>query len=42
MIIPLGPESGAQELVLVTKLNGKVSTRPLIPVRFVPFVREKE
>ena len=42
MIIPIGPESGAQELVLVTKRNGKISTRPLIPVRFVPFVREKE
>ena len=39
MIIPLGPQGGAQELVLVTKRGGRVETRPLIPVRFVPFVR---
>lgn len=42
MIIPLGPHGGAQELVLVTKRDGKTVTRPLIPVRFVPFVREKD
>jgi len=42
MIIPLGPARGAQDLVLVTKQNGKVRTRPLIPVRFVPFVRERK
>ncbi len=40
MIIPLGPHAGAQELVLVTKSGGKVRTRPLFSVRFVPFVRE--
>jgi protein-L-isoaspartate(D-aspartate) O-methyltransferase len=40
MIIPVGPQSGAQELMLVTKQGGKVRSRPLIPVRFVPFVRE--
>ncbi|MFZ5495712.1 MAG: protein-L-isoaspartate(D-aspartate) O-methyltransferase [Verrucomicrobiota bacterium] len=39
MIIPVGPHGGAQDLVLVTKENGLVGTRPLIPVRFVPFVR---
>jgi protein-L-isoaspartate(D-aspartate) O-methyltransferase len=39
MIIPLGPRAGAQDLVLVTKQGGKIKTRPLIPVRFVPFVR---
>jgi protein-L-isoaspartate(D-aspartate) O-methyltransferase len=39
MIIPLGPHGGAQDLVLVTKRDGRVATRPLIPVRFVPFVR---
>ena len=42
MIIPLGPKAGAQDLVLVTKPGGKVHTRPLIPVRFVPFVRERK
>ena len=39
MIIPLGPQGGAQDLVLVTKRDGRIETRPLIPVRFVPFVR---
>ena len=42
MIIPLGPRAGVQDLVLVTKLGGKIHTRPLIPVRFVPFVREQK
>ena len=42
MIIPVGPESGAQNLVLVTKHGGRIETRPLIPVRFVPFVRERK
>lgn len=40
MVIPLGPHGGAQELVVVAKREGKIVTRPLIPVRFVPFVRE--
>jgi len=39
MIIPVGPPLGTQYLVLVTKDNGKASTRRLIPVRFVPFTR---
>ena len=42
MIIPVGPKAGAQDLVLVTKHGGKIHTRPLIPVRFVPFVRERK
>jgi protein-L-isoaspartate(D-aspartate) O-methyltransferase len=42
MIIPLGPVGGAQDLVLVTKHGGKAHSRPLIPVRFVPFVRERK
>lgn len=41
MIIPVGPEAGAQELMLVTKHGGRITQRPLIPVRFVPFVRER-
>lgn len=40
MIIPLGPDGGAQELTLVTKQKGKVRTRKLMPVGFVPFTRE--
>ena len=42
MIIPLGPEHGAQDLVLVTKQGGKIRSRPLIPVRFVPFVHGRD
>jgi protein-L-isoaspartate(D-aspartate) O-methyltransferase len=42
MIIPVGPVSGAQNLVLVTRHGGKIQTRSLLPVRFVPFVRERE
>lgn len=38
MIIPVGPVLGAQNLVLVTKHGGKVHTRTVMPVRFVPFV----
>mgnify|MGYP001827317929 CR=1 FL=1 len=39
LIIPVGPPLGTQYLVLVTKKDGKTSTRRLIPVRFVPFTR---
>lgn len=42
MIIPVGPQATGQHLVLVTKEGGKIVTRPLDPVRFVPFVREKK
>ncbi len=41
MIIPIGPQFGAQNLILVTKQNGKPRTRTLMPVAFVPFTREK-
>lgn len=40
MVIPVGPQFGAQNLVLVTKTDGRVRTRTLMPVRFVPFTRE--
>jgi protein-L-isoaspartate(D-aspartate) O-methyltransferase len=39
MVIPVGPQFGAQNLVLVTKTDGRVRTRTLMPVRFVPFTR---
>lgn len=40
MIIPVGPTSETQELRLITKRkNGKIRTRNLMPVRFVPFTR---
>jgi len=42
MIMPLGPGAGGQDLVLVTKADGKIRSRPLIPVRFVPLVRERK
>jgi protein-L-isoaspartate(D-aspartate) O-methyltransferase len=41
MVIPVGSVSGIQNLILVEKTeNGEVRTEALIPVRFVPFVRE--
>lgn len=41
MVIPVGPQFGAQNLVLLTKERGKVRTRTLMPVRFVPFTRAR-
>lgn len=42
LIIPVGPRTGTQDLLLVTKHAGKISQRLLIPVRFVPFVRARK
>lgn len=42
MVIPVGPTGGVQYLQLITKRKGKVRTNTLMPVRFVPFTREKE
>ena len=40
MVIPVGGPFSAQQLVLVEKgQDGAVSTRQLLPVRFVPFTR---
>lgn len=39
MIIPVG-ESYAQELALLTKINGEIKKKSVIPVRFVPMVGE--
>jgi protein-L-isoaspartate(D-aspartate) O-methyltransferase len=41
LVIPVGPRLGSQELLLVTKTKGKIQQRHLLPVRFVPFTREK-
>lgn len=41
MIIPVGPENEVQELVLVEKVKGKMKQKSLLPVRFVPMMREK-
>jgi protein-L-isoaspartate(D-aspartate) O-methyltransferase len=42
MVIPIGASAGAQDLVLLEKRpDGSVSTRRTLPVRFVPFTRER-
>lgn len=42
MIIPVGPKFMAQQLVLVSKASdGKVTTRRLLPVAFVPVTRTR-
>lgn len=41
LVIPVGPQSTGQELRLVTKTGGKIRQRTLLPVRFVPFTRER-
>jgi protein-L-isoaspartate(D-aspartate) O-methyltransferase len=40
MIIPVGAVNSPQNLVLITKKRSGISTETLIPVRFVPFIRE--
>jgi len=40
MVIPVGSVSGVQSLILVDKgLDGRVQTRNLLPVRFVPMLK---
>lgn len=39
LVIPVGPASAVQELILVEKRNGKAEKRRLTFVRFVPFRR---
>lgn len=41
MVIPVGPEGGVQELVLLTKRGGKVERTGLLPVRFVPMTGDR-
>ena len=40
MIIPVGSPFMVQSLMLVEKKRGKVTTRNMFPVRFVPFTRK--
>ncbi len=40
MIIPVGPTSNTQELRILEKKKGKIRTKVLFPVRFVPFTRD--
>ncbi len=39
MVIPVGPHRGVRQLIRLTKRKGKIRTRSLMEVRFVPFVR---
>ncbi len=41
MIIPVGSQFMTQQLVLVEKRGSRIRSRNLMPVRFVPFTREK-
>lgn len=41
MIIPVGSPFYVQHLILVRKEEGKITTRSLMPVRFVPFRRSQ-
>ncbi len=38
MILPVGPVHSLQHLKIVTKKNNKITTRKLMPVRFVPMI----
>ncbi len=40
MIIPVGAQSGAQELYLLRKRDGVLETQSVLPVRFVPMTGE--
>ncbi len=41
MVIPVGHSYQVQNLMLVEKINGKIKSKNIIPVRFVPFTRGK-
>jgi protein-L-isoaspartate(D-aspartate) O-methyltransferase len=42
MVIPVGPAGGIQHLTLIEKqADGSIRSRQVIPVRFVPFTRER-
>lgn len=40
MIIPVGSAFQTQWLMLITKKNGRITTKRLLPVAFVPFTRK--
>ena len=42
MIIPVGPHNGIRQLVLVIKKKNKIIKKNVMPVRFVPFTRNKK
>lgn len=40
MIIPVGPHNGVRELLLITNKSGKIKTKAVMAVRFVPLTRK--
>lgn len=42
MVIPVGINPFSQSLMLVQKMDGKILTSTITPVRFVPFTRSKK
>ncbi|MBT8258027.1 MAG: protein-L-isoaspartate(D-aspartate) O-methyltransferase [Bacteroidia bacterium] len=42
MIIPVGPHRDLRNLQLIKRRKGKLITKNRLPVRFVPFTREKD
>lgn len=40
IIVPVGSQHSAQNLILGTKTNGRLETESILPVRFVPMVKE--
>lgn len=42
LVIPVGPPTEVQTLMLVEKRKGKIITKKVTAVRFVPFTRQKE
>ena len=41
MIIPVGVSYSSQQLIVLTKKDGKINKEKRLPVRFVPFTRKK-
>ncbi len=41
MIIPVGPHNAVRSLLVITKKDGKIKTKDVMAVRFVPFTRKK-
>ncbi|MGB5274097.1 MAG: protein-L-isoaspartate(D-aspartate) O-methyltransferase [Flavobacteriaceae bacterium] len=42
MVIPIGPAKSVRQLLLIRKKKGKVITKELMAVRFVPFTRNPD
>ena len=41
MVIPMGDVYGIQDLLLIRKVDGKITRENIAPVRFVPLIRER-